>query len=363
MYANPRKELYIKPVKAAKKWAKLGLETRGRAPKSYKGGLDAVEAGEQGIGSGVARARDIVAGKKINAYQVKAFFDRHRGYYQDAMAEFATQDKPLKEFAIREPSIQSWWLWGGEPLRKQVERAVAKDKKERAKKNPYREERFLYEGVPAALSADREGMGEWWTEREMYRGRQMTPEEIMEAREEVEREQQERARRLRGRSKQNPIDFPERGDVHFEYIGRVDDAALYRHILTASQVCVFIVRGILGERLEAEVFDPTGTLVLEVSPDDDSRPWEIEEYQDRFAEHGDLLDVINRELLEDNPTPSDPALYAQVKSEIKERYEVWPSAYASGALVQEYKRRGGGYVNPRRRRNVRVAGIPQIIGL
>jgi len=348
MYANPRKELYIQPVKAAKKWAKLGLETREKAPKSYKGGLDTVEAGEQGIGSGVARARDIVAGKKINAYQVKAFFDRHRGFYQDAMAEFATQDKPLKEFAIRQPSIQSWWLWGGEPLRKQVERAVAKDKKKR-KKNPYREERFLYEGVPAALAEKREdiGIGEWWERREAYRGRTMTPEEIMEAKEEVAREQEEQARMLRRkRPKQNPIDRPERGDPHFDYLGRAEDASMYRHILTGSQVYLFVVGGMLGERLEAEVFDTTGTLVYEVTPEDDSEPWEIQEYQDTFTEHRDVLDAINRTLLEDNPTPTDPILYEQVKAEIKDRYEVWPSAYASGALVQEYKRRGGGYVNP-----------------
>mgnify|MGYP001369725066 CR=1 FL=1 len=36
------------------------------------------------------------------------------------------------------------------------------------------------------------------------------------------------------------------------------------------------------------------------------------------------------------------ACYYKVKS----RYKVWPSAYASGYLVKEYKRRGGKYRKP-----------------
>ena len=46
-------------------------------------------------------------------------------------------------------------------------------------------------------------------------------------------------------------------------------------------------------------------------------------------------------------TPSDPRLYAQVKREAKRRFERWPSAYASGWLVREYKRRGGEFVGKR----------------
>lgn len=38
-------------------------------------------------------------------------------------------------------------------------------------------------------------------------------------------------------------------------------------------------------------------------------------------------------------------LYLQVKNEIKSRVKVWPSAYASGQLVKEYKKRGGKYYN------------------
>ena len=41
--------------------------------------------------------------------------------------------------------------------------------------------------------------------------------------------------------------------------------------------------------------------------------------------------------------PIDKSLYEKVKNEAKKRFEVWPSAYGSGWLVREYKRRGGRY--------------------
>lgn len=44
-----------------------------------------------------------------------------------------------------------------------------------------------------------------------------------------------------------------------------------------------------------------------------------------------------------SPKPTNPKLYAKVKSEAKRKFNVWPSAYASGWLVKEYKRRGGKY--------------------
>jgi len=41
--------------------------------------------------------------------------------------------------------------------------------------------------------------------------------------------------------------------------------------------------------------------------------------------------------------PANPKLYAQVKAAAKAKFDVYPSAYANGWLVQEYKRRGGKY--------------------
>lgn len=41
--------------------------------------------------------------------------------------------------------------------------------------------------------------------------------------------------------------------------------------------------------------------------------------------------------------PSDKKLYSRIKSTIKSKYKVWPSAYASAALVKAYKKAGGSY--------------------
>jgi len=43
------------------------------------------------------------------------------------------------------------------------------------------------------------------------------------------------------------------------------------------------------------------------------------------------------------PTPTNPKLYASVKAAAKRKFKVYPSAYANGWLVREYKKRGGGY--------------------
>tara|TARA_E500000081_G_C5830243_1_gene217443 strand:+ start:306 stop:479 length:174 start_codon:yes stop_codon:yes gene_type:complete len=42
-------------------------------------------------------------------------------------------------------------------------------------------------------------------------------------------------------------------------------------------------------------------------------------------------------------TPTDKAKYARAVSKVKSRVKKWPSAYASGQVVQEYKRMGGKY--------------------
>jgi hypothetical protein len=43
------------------------------------------------------------------------------------------------------------------------------------------------------------------------------------------------------------------------------------------------------------------------------------------------------------PSPKDKKLYEKVKEEAKQKFKVWPSAYASGWLVKEYKRQSGQY--------------------
>lgn len=41
--------------------------------------------------------------------------------------------------------------------------------------------------------------------------------------------------------------------------------------------------------------------------------------------------------------PTNKALYSRVKSAAKSKFARYPSAYANGWLVKEYKKRGGGY--------------------
>lgn len=83
--------------------AKRGLALR---EKYNRGGLDTSEAGEQGIGSGVARARDIINGN-LSIDSVKKmynFFNRHEENYL-----------PNKKEADGGPTAGTiaWLLWGG----------------------------------------------------------------------------------------------------------------------------------------------------------------------------------------------------------------------------------------------------------
>jgi hypothetical protein len=109
--------VYVQPPKAAQEAAERGLRARRKAKPSKRGGLTTKEAGKQGVGSGVARARDIIAGKRVDAKQVKAFFDRHEGNYVRAR----DRGLPAKE----SPVIQAWLLWGGDPMRRAAERALS----------------------------------------------------------------------------------------------------------------------------------------------------------------------------------------------------------------------------------------------
>ena len=41
--------------------------------------------------------------------------------------------------------------------------------------------------------------------------------------------------------------------------------------------------------------------------------------------------------------PTKPKLYARIMAKVKRTAKKWPSAYASGQLVRQYKAAGGGY--------------------
>jgi hypothetical protein len=51
------------------------------------------------------------------------------------------------------------------------------------------------------------------------------------------------------------------------------------------------------------------------------------------------------EVIVERAVPSNKELYSRIKSRIKSKYKVWPSAYASAAVVKAYKAAGGGYRN------------------
>lgn len=100
---NLSKSKSYAPTQAMINNAKRGLALR---EKYNRGGLDTSEAGEQGIGSGVARARDIINGN-LSIDSVKKmynFFNRHEENYL-----------PNKKEADGGPTagMIAWLLWGG----------------------------------------------------------------------------------------------------------------------------------------------------------------------------------------------------------------------------------------------------------
>ena len=52
-----------------------------------------------------------------------------------------------------------------------------------------------------------------------------------------------------------------------------------------------------------------------------------------------------KSVIVERAVPTNKKLYNSIKARIKRKYKVWPSAYASGALVKAYKAAGGGYRN------------------
>ncbi len=54
-------------------------------------------------------------------------------------------------------------------------------------------------------------------------------------------------------------------------------------------------------------------------------------------------EVTNMAKSKSSPKPKNKALYWRVKAEAKKKDKGWPSAYASGWLTKEDKKRGGTY--------------------
>lgn len=47
--------------------------------------------------------------------------------------------------------------------------------------------------------------------------------------------------------------------------------------------------------------------------------------------------------------PDNIKLYNKIKSETKKKFKVYPSAYANGWLIKEYKRRGGSFIGSKKK--------------
>lgn len=108
-YAEGRySHINFTPPESVQQAAKRGLELRAKQSPSNRGGLSIKEASEQGIGSGVARARDLANGKNLSPDTVRrmlSYFQRHE------------KDKQSKDWNNRtNPSKgrQAWDLWGGD---------------------------------------------------------------------------------------------------------------------------------------------------------------------------------------------------------------------------------------------------------
>ena len=106
--------------------AKRGLELRRKVPKSKKAGLDTRQAAAQGIGSGVARARDLISGRvsKESIKRMHRYFSRHAKNYKLDPGKKPEDDK----------GYQAGLLWGGEAGRIWADRMVARFKREDMKK-------------------------------------------------------------------------------------------------------------------------------------------------------------------------------------------------------------------------------------
>ena len=112
------------PPKAVQAVASRALELR---REHGRGGLSTQEAGKQGIGSGVARAATLAAGKGISldtAKRMVAYFSRH------------AKDKDAEGFRQGEKGYPSagrvaWDLWGGDAGKAWAEGVVRKAEADR----------------------------------------------------------------------------------------------------------------------------------------------------------------------------------------------------------------------------------------
>lgn len=110
----PSPRVGVRPPKQAQQYARRGLDAREAASRSKRCCTPA----------GITRAHSILRGEIQDAVDIRAWFRRHAGYYEAAVARAMSAGKSLREAARTERAIQAWWIWGGDPMRRAAERAA-----------------------------------------------------------------------------------------------------------------------------------------------------------------------------------------------------------------------------------------------
>lgn len=123
------KVTWVAPPKAAMKIARDSLKRQEKIAPSKRGGLTKSEAGRAGITSGIERAKSIARGDLQPAEDIRDFFNRFKGTYQDAILKGKSWENSKVQ--------QAWDIWGGTPMWKAALKALEKaDKKDGDGKMP-----------------------------------------------------------------------------------------------------------------------------------------------------------------------------------------------------------------------------------
>jgi len=123
------KVTWVKPPKSAVSIAKKALKRQEGIAPSKRGGLTKGEAGRAGITSGIERAKSIARGDLQPAEDIRDFFNRFKGTYQDAILKGKSWENSKVQ--------QAWDIWGGTPMWKAALKALEKaDKKDGDGKMP-----------------------------------------------------------------------------------------------------------------------------------------------------------------------------------------------------------------------------------
>jgi hypothetical protein len=100
-----------------------------------------------------------------------------------------------------------------------------------------------------------------------------------------------------------------------------------------------------GQIVEVSLVDrpanPNAKLMLAKSVEGETSLVKVEEYSE--IEKADKPDYANMLPGGEKSEPANADLYAKVKAEAKQKFDVYPSAVANAWVVQEYKKRGGTY--------------------